>query len=264
VDVNNSNSSSGTYDDDIAPTGGRRLQADTLIPACPPCKAGQDVNLAPPPSSGDRAVKAHLLAELRKHDLSWCFCEPVDVTVYTDYLGVVGREEMMDLKTMEEKLMCGKYDGRTRGCGLFLADFKRMWRNCRRYASCDEHGKPKNGVTLSAGGRGNQDRYITPWTDLQSARTPDVEVPGIVRCAFVLERLVKDFSHEHMHVEMPASGLAPGTYDPTSSCSQQWSLLDNACAAKVEQLRQLRPRSSSSGSGSISMALLGQHVQPSE
>lgn len=42
--------------------------------------------------------------------------------------------------------------------------------------------------------------------------------------------LVKDFFDEHTHVEMSPSWREP-SFDPTLSCSQQWSLLNNAAAA---------------------------------
>ena len=71
---------------------------------------------------------------------------------------------MIDLGTMLSKLKGKKYP-RRRGPGQFLEDLNRIWRNCRRFAGCDDLGKPHYGTT----------------------------VPGIVRCAITLEAMQRKF-----------------------------------------------------------------------
>lgn len=68
------------------------------IRKCSSCASGSDIGFPPPPPGV--SPKSHLLEELLKHRLSWCFRAPVDVEVYGDYLCIVGRTAMMDLSTM--------------------------------------------------------------------------------------------------------------------------------------------------------------------
>lgn len=111
----------------------------------------------------------HLLNELLRHDLSLCFREPVDIAKHPDYVESIGRTAMMDLGTMLSKLQ-GKRYPRRRGPGQFMEDLNRIWRNCRRFAGCDELGRPHYGKT----------------------------VPGIVRCALTLEAMSDKFFSSYM------------------------------------------------------------------
>lgn len=142
-------------------------QGDFLIAQCPKCLRGKDREFSPPPQG--TAPMDHLLGELLRHDLSLCFREPVDIAKHPDYVESIGRTAMMDLGTMSRKLKERRYP-RRRGPGQFLEDLNRIWKNCRRYAGCDELGKPHYGNT----------------------------VPGIVRCALTLEALTLKYCAAHM------------------------------------------------------------------
>lgn len=145
----------------------RGERGDFFIAQCPLCVCGADKGFAPPPQGG--LAMDHLLAELLRHDLSICFREPVDVVQHPDYLESIGRKNMMDLGTMLGKLQRKRYP-RRRGLGQFLDDLNRIWKNCRKYAGCDELGQPYCGTT----------------------------VPGIVRCALTLEAMSIRFCATHM------------------------------------------------------------------
>lgn len=134
---------------------------DFFIAQCPRCISGCDTNFSPP--HGVPPME-HLLNELLRHDLSICFREPVDIINHPDYIEAIGRDSMMDLGTMLSKLKRKKYP-RRRGPGQFMEDLNRVWRNCRKFAGCDELGKPHYGTT----------------------------VPGIVRCALTLEAMQRKF-----------------------------------------------------------------------
>lgn len=142
-------------------------KGDFFVEQCPHCIRGCDDGFAAP--SPGVVPMEHLLTELLRHDLSICFREPVDTTEHPDYVETVGRDAMMDLGTMHDKLKRKRYP-RRRGRGQFLEDLNRIWRNCRRYAGCDELGKPSCGTT----------------------------VPGIVRCALILEAMSTKFCATHM------------------------------------------------------------------
>lgn len=145
----------------------RGERGDFLIAQCPLCVCGGDKGFAPPPQGA--LAMDHLLAELLRHDLSICFRESVDIVEHPDYLESIGRQNMMDLGTMLGKLKNRRYP-RRRGPGQFLDDLNRIWRNCRKYAGCDELGQPYCGTT----------------------------VPGIVRCALTLEAMSIRFCATHM------------------------------------------------------------------
>lgn len=142
-------------------------QGDFSIARCPECCRGKDNEFAPPPPGG--TPMDHLLNELLRHDLSLCFREPVDIAKHPDYVESIGRNAMMDLGTMLSKLE-GKRYPRRRGPGQFQEDLNRIWRNCRRFAGCDELGRPHYGNT----------------------------VPGIVRCALTLEAMCDKFFSSYM------------------------------------------------------------------
>lgn len=164
--------------------------ADVSIWQCSLCDHGSDSEFPPPPPppplpttstpskrpqpahNRDILPKVHLLRELVKHDLSRCFRAPVNVYVNRGYLNAVNRDYMMDLGTMMSKVRAGKYRG-DRGAAAFYVDLGRIWDNCRAYAECDRKGKPLV--------RGNE-----------------ASVPGIVRCAFALEKMAKKFVSEHI------------------------------------------------------------------
>lgn len=134
---------------------------------CPSCLRRTDDEF-PAPVAGV-VPTAHLLQEIFKHDLSRLFREPVDIEEYPDYLRKVGREHMMDLQTMMQNLTGGKYATR-RGRGKYKEHLNRIWHNCRYYADCDELGSPLY----------------------------DTVVPGIVRCALILEGMVGRFYAQYM------------------------------------------------------------------
>ena len=142
-------------------------KSDFFIEQCPHCIRGCDESFAAP-STGAVPME-HLLNELLRHDLSICFREPVDTDKHPDYVEVIGRDAMMDLGTMLDKLKRKRYP-RRRGPGQFVDDLNRVWRNCRRYAGCDELGQPHFGTT----------------------------VPGIVRCALILEAMSIKFCAAYM------------------------------------------------------------------
>lgn len=133
---------------------------------CPRCLRASDESLPAPPAVAmpTEHLLRHLLEALLQHDLSSEFREPVDVTVHPDYVYKIGRGRAMDLQTMIRKLAGGKYSTR-RGRRTFKEDLRRIWRNCRYYAECDEQGVPLDGTTT----------------------------PAVVRCALVLERMVARF-----------------------------------------------------------------------
>lgn len=133
-------------------------KGDFFIEQCPQCIRGCDDKFAAP--SPGAVPMEHLLDEVLRHDLSICFREPVDTNKHPDYVEAIGRDAMMDLGTMLDKLKRKRYP-RRRGPGQFLEDLSRIWRNCRKYAGCDELGQPHYGTT----------------------------VPGIVRCALILEAM---------------------------------------------------------------------------
>lgn len=142
-------------------------KGDFFVDQCPHCIRGCDDNFAAPPPGA--VPMEHLLNELLRHDLSICFRDPVDTNKHTDYVEAIGRDAMIDLGTMLDKLKRKKYP-RRRGRGQFLDDLNRIWRNCRKYAGCDELGQPYYGTT----------------------------VPGIVRCALILEAMSIKFCAAHM------------------------------------------------------------------
>lgn len=145
----------------------RGQQGDFFIAECPLCVRGSDKEFTPPPQGA--VPMDHLLDELLRHDLSVCFREPVDIIEHPDYLESIGRNNMMDLGTMLSKLRSKRYP-RRRGPGQFLDDLNRIWKNCRRFAGCDELGQSHCGTT----------------------------VPGIVRCALTLEAMSIRFCSTHM------------------------------------------------------------------
>ncbi|CAM9866289.1 unnamed protein product [Ectocarpus sp. 6 AP-2014] len=157
-------------------------QGDFSIARCPECVRGKDNEFAPPPPGG--APMGHLLNELLRHDLSLCFREPVDIVKHPDYVESIGRNAMMDLGTMLSKLQ-GKRYPRRRGPGQFQEDLNRIWRNCRRFAGCDELGRPHYGNT----------------------------VPGIVRCALTLEAMSDKFISSYMSDNQETAAWQESTWD---------------------------------------------------
>ncbi|CAM9395035.1 unnamed protein product [Ectocarpus sp. 4 AP-2014] len=157
-------------------------QGDFSIARCPECCRGKDNEFASPPPG--RAPMDHLLNELLRHDLSLCFREPVDIVKHPDYVESIGRNAMMDLGTMLSKLQ-GKRYPRRRGPGQFQEDLNRIWRNCRRFAGCDEVGRPHYGNT----------------------------VPGIVRCALTLEAMSDKFISSYMSDNQETAAWQESTWD---------------------------------------------------
>ncbi|CAM9871149.1 unnamed protein product [Ectocarpus sp. 6 AP-2014] len=87
----------------------------------------------PEPKKG-KDPQAHLLKHLLRHDLSVMFRQPVDVETNPGYLGVVTREDMMDLGTMKRRLFKKKQYQSPRGQQKFRADLEKIWVNCWKYA----------------------------------------------------------------------------------------------------------------------------------
>lgn len=168
-----------------SPPGGCFVGLDVSILKCPFCLRGADLELPPPPSpphTEDVSPKAHLIHELLKHDLSHCFRVPVDVEANAGYLDAVNRDYMMDLGTMMTKIGAGKYYG-DRGSAAFYLDLGRVWDNSRAYAGCDKQGRPL-------------------------VRSDEANVPGILRCAFLLETMARKFVKTHL----PTDELSPQWY----------------------------------------------------
>ena len=154
----------------------------------------------------------HLLTAVANHDLSLCFRHPVDLNTYKDYAACVSSRERMDLATMQTKAKAGRYDGDRRK-SLF-EDFRRMWRSSRWFAGCDVRGKPI--AMVNAGGSADE-----------SPDAPDIAVPGIVRCVYVLERLVQDYVQIHMPGQAPLWWSTQQSFDPNPHCAYQWSRPEN-------------------------------------
>ncbi|CAM9539770.1 unnamed protein product, partial [Ectocarpus fasciculatus] len=118
----------------------------------------------PKPKKG-KDPQAHLLKHLLWHDLSVMFREPVNVEENPGYLGVVPREEMMDLGTMEKRLNKGQYHT-PRGQKKFRTDLEKIWVNCWKFAGY----KPGS----------SDDRA------------------GIVTCTLILEAMIERFYADYM------------------------------------------------------------------
>lgn len=203
---------------------------DFFIAQCPRCISGCDTNFSPP--HGVPPME-HLLNELLRHDLSICFREPVDIIKHPDYIEAIGRDSMMDLGTMLSKLKGKKYP-RRRGPGQFMEDLNRIWRNCRKFAGCDELGKPHYGTT----------------------------VPGIVRCALTLEAMQRKFCAAHpvadnqgqaWQVRKPLfavvlvlillSGMATVEFNWRDDSIQYWFALSVDCPTYATHFSLMRARS---------------------
>ena len=138
---------------------------------CPKRLQGSGLKLPPPPPDAAAVAKEMpLLQELLGHDLSYCFRTPVSAEIYKDYGSVVPPEIRMDLGTMVKKIKEYQYE-RKRGAAAFYRDIDRIWSNCRKYAGCDPIGTPLIGGS-------------------------DAIVPGIVRCASMLETMTTKFVHD--------------------------------------------------------------------
>lgn len=172
------------------------------IRECPSCVRRCDSEFTLPPKG--IAPMNHLLKELLKHDLSHWFRKPVNTMAHPNYLESVGRGYIMDLGTMMTKIDACKYP-RRRGPGQFMGDLSRVWRNTRRYAGCDELGQPCHGST----------------------------VPGIVRCALILEAMSEKFCAVHISDDR-------GTVLPETSWDQ-WRQRKKQEMAKA-RLKQLERR----------------------
>lgn len=182
---------------------------DFSIGECPWCTRDGDREFSPPPDGAE--PMRHLLDELMRHDLSRCFRGPVDVEEHPDYLESIGRDKMMDLGTMISKMDNRKYP-RRRGPGMFWEDLNRIWRNCRRFAGCDEIGRPHD----------------------------DTVVPGIVRCALILEAMSKRY--HSAHISDPQENEWP---------ESAWDFYRHKMCQKNEELRlkqvKRRPHGRASG-----------------
>lgn len=117
-----------------------------------------DSNFPQPPKGIE--PEAHLLQQLVAHDLSRLFQEEVNPSENPGYIGVITREEMMDLSAMNKKMQKIQYQT-TRGRRMFRKDLKQIWLNCWKYAGF--------------------------------APESDAPVPGIVSCTLILEAMVDKF-----------------------------------------------------------------------
>lgn len=138
--------------------------ADVALPA-EKCRCQSDDAEFPEPREG-KDPQAHLLKYLFRHDLSQMFREAVNVEDNPGYLGVVPREDMMDLRTVETKLKKNKQYRSPRGQMLFRADLQKIWVNCWKYAA-----------------------YRPDRDDISA---------GIVRCTLILQAMVEKFYFDHM------------------------------------------------------------------
>ncbi|CAM9449235.1 unnamed protein product [Scytosiphon promiscuus] len=143
----------------------RGLFADDVAFPADKCRCQSEDAEFPKPREGKDA-QAHLLKHLARHDLSRMFREPVDVEDNPGYLGVIPREDMMDLQTIEIKLKKNKQYRSPRGQMLFRADLQKIWSNCWKYAAY------------------RPDRNDTP--------------AGIVRCTLILQAMIEKFYVDHM------------------------------------------------------------------
>ena len=125
----------------------------------------RDSEFTKPPGSVD--PQAHLLKQLKKHDLAHLFLDPVNVEENPDYLSYVSREGMIDLGTMTTKMKKRKQYQSSRGKLMFRNDLKRMWKNCWDFAG----HKPE---------------------------CPIERTPGIVRCTIILEAMVSKYYDAYM------------------------------------------------------------------
>lgn len=109
--------------------------------------------------------EAHLLRHLVLHDLSAQFRDEVDVTENSGYLGVITREEMMDLSTISNKVRHRKaWTKRERS--TFRLEVQQIWRNCWKFAGYDPES--------------------------------NAPIPGIVSCTLILRAMVDKFYKMHM------------------------------------------------------------------
>ena len=82
-------------------------------------------------AEGLYATFKSILNMVKNHQSAWPFLTPVDRKVVADYYDHV--KYPMDIKTMGERLKANYYCNKR----LFIADFKRMFSNCRAYNSPD-------------------------------------------------------------------------------------------------------------------------------
>lgn len=136
---------------------------DTTLPADTCLCLTWDSNFPKPPEG--TSADAHLLQQLFAHDLSLQFREQVDIAENPGYLGVITRNEMMDLGTVNEKMVNKQYQT-TRGQRMFRRDVKQVWFNCRKFAGY----KPED----------------------------EAPVAGIVACTLILEAMVDKFYRSYI------------------------------------------------------------------
>lgn len=144
----------------------RGANADDIV-FCPDkcvCQM-RDSEFTKPPQGKD--PQAHLLKQLKKHDLAYMFLEPVKLEENPEYLAYVSRDDMIDFGTMTTKMKERKQYQSSRGKLMFRRDLKRMWENCWKFAG----------------------------------HTPECckeKAAGIVRCTIILEAMVGKFYEAYM------------------------------------------------------------------
>eukprot|EP00903_Cladosiphon_okamuranus_P011523 g10850.t1 len=116
---------------------------------------------------GGTDPQAHLLKQLRKHDLAHMFLKPVEVEENPDYLTYISRDDMIDLGTMTTKMLKRKQYQSSRGKLMFRRDLKRIWENCWKFAG-------------------------------HTPESCEQEAAGIVRCTIILEAMINKFYEAYM------------------------------------------------------------------
>lgn len=144
----------------------RGVNADDIVLSPDKCLCQKrDSEFPKPPGNVD--PHAHLLKQLKKHDLAHMFLEPVNVEENTDYLSYISRDDMIDLGTMTTNMTKRKQYQSSRGKVMFRRDLMRMWENCWTFAG-------------------------------HTPECPAEKTAGIVRCTLILEAMVRKFYNAYM------------------------------------------------------------------
>lgn len=155
-----------------------------------------------PKPPDDIQPEDHLLQQLVAHDLSLLFREEVDSSENPGYIGVITREEMMDLSTMENKMSKIQYRT-TRGRRMFRKDLKQIWLNCWKYAGF--------------------------------APGSDAPVPGIVSCTLILEAMVDKFYKSYIEEPSLAADEDSWQFLDERNKQQEFTRMVHGMPPRLEQ-----------------------------
>lgn len=144
----------------------RGKNADDIIFTPDKCRCPKRDSEFPKPLRGTDP-QAHLLKQLKEHDLAHMFLEPVKVEENPGYLNRITHEDMIDLGTITTKMEKRKQYQSPRGKLMFRRDIKRMWENCWKFAG-------------------------------HTPKSSKEEAAGIVRCTLILEAMVHKFCEAYM------------------------------------------------------------------